>query len=66
MKQVGLFAAVGLEIGFAMAIGVFGGRYLDEEFSTKPLFFWLGFVIGLGAAVKALVDAAKSARANMK
>jgi ATP synthase protein I len=64
-QQAGRFAAVGVEIGFAMAIGVFGGRYLDGKFDTEPLLFWIGFTVGLGAAVKALVDATKSAWANM-
>ena len=49
-----------------MAIGVFGGRYLDEKFDTAPILFWVGFLIGLGAAIKAVVDVANAARANME
>jgi F0F1-type ATP synthase assembly protein I len=53
------FATVGLEMGVALAIGVLGGRYLDSWLDTKPLFFMLGFVIGLGAAVKAFIEMAR-------
>ena len=65
LSQVGRFTAVGLEIGIAMAVGVIGGHYLDETFDTAPDFFWFGFIIGLGAGVKAVVDVAKAARKEM-
>ena len=52
-------AAVGLEMGAAVAIGIVGGYYLDAWLDTKPLFFWIGFVLGFGAAAKAVVDAVK-------
>jgi ATP synthase protein I len=56
------FVAVGLEMGLALLIGVFGGKYLDEQFGTKPWFFIFGFIIGLGAATKAVIDAARTAK----
>ena len=52
-------------MGFSMAIGVGGGMYLDSRFDTKPLFLWIGFILGLGAAFKALVDVARSAKKVM-
>ena len=60
-KKAGRLSAVGLEMGFAMAIGVLGGGYLDDHFGTTPVLFWIGFAVGLGAAVKALYDGVRVA-----
>ena len=65
-KQAGRLSAIGLEMGFAVSIGVLGGGYLDDRFGTKPVLFWLGFAIGLGAAVKALVDGARAVRKTLE
>jgi F0F1-type ATP synthase assembly protein I len=46
-------------MGLAMAIGVFGGRYVDEWLQTKPVFLFVGMALGIGAGVKALWDAAR-------
>jgi len=48
-------------MGFAIAIGVLGGGYLDDRLGTAPVLFWIGFVVGLGAAVKALYDGVRVA-----
>ena len=64
-KQTGQFAAVGLEMGIALAIGLIGGWYLDEKLGSKPVFFWIGFTLGIGAAGKAVWDAARKARKEM-
>ena len=60
-KKVGRLSAVGLEMGFAIAIGVLGGGYLDDRFGTAPVLFWIGFAVGLGAAAKALYDGVRVA-----
>jgi F0F1-type ATP synthase assembly protein I len=60
-KKAGRLSAVGLEMGFAIMIGVFGGGYLDDRFGTTPVLFWIGFAIGLGAAAKALYDGVRVA-----
>ena len=59
------YLGVGLEMGIAVFVGIWGGRYLDDKFDTAPFFFWFGMVIGLGAAAKAVFDAAKSAQKEM-
>lgn len=64
-RQAGRHAAVGLEIGIAVAIGVLGGKYLDTKLGTEPIFFWIGFGLGIGAAVKALVDAARAGKREL-
>ncbi|MDJ0762556.1 MAG: AtpZ/AtpI family protein [Myxococcota bacterium] len=65
LRQAGRFAAVGLEMGIAVAIGIFGGRYLDEKFDSAPVFFWIGFVLGVGAAGKAVFDAFRMAKKEL-
>ena len=64
-RQGSRYLGVGLEMGIAVFVGIWGGRYLDEKFGTEPFFFWFGMVVGIGAAMKAIVDAAKSAQKEM-
>ena len=64
-KQAGRLSAIGLEMGFAVSIGVLGGGYLDDHFGTKPILFWVGFAVGLGAAAKAVIDGVRTARKAM-
>ncbi len=65
LRQAGRFTAVGLEIGFSMAIGLLGGTWLDQKLDTGPVFFWIGFALGVGAAGKAIVDVARIARKKL-
>ena len=62
LKQSARFAAVGLEMGIAVGLGILVGRYLDDYFGTEPILFWVGLAFGLGAAAKAVYDAAVQAR----
>jgi len=64
-KQAGRFAAMGLEMGFAVGIGLIVGWYLDSRFGTEPVLFWVGFSLGIGAAAKAVFDGARAARKAM-
>ena len=59
------YAGVGLEMGIAVAIGIIGGRYLDRQFDTAPVLFWCGFFLGIGAAVRALIDIAAKAKREL-
>jgi F0F1-type ATP synthase assembly protein I len=34
----------------AIAIGFFGGGWLDDRFGTAPVLRWVGFALGLAAA----------------
>ena len=59
------FSLVGIEMGVALVVGMLGGWYLDGKLDTKPIFFWVGFAMGLAAAAKAVYDVAKKARKAM-
>ncbi len=54
--------AVGIEMGFVVAIGLFGGNYLDRWLDTKPIFVLVGAAVGVLAAGKALWRTAKQMR----
>lgn len=54
-RIAGSTGAVGIEIVVALAIGYFGGQYLDRKFGTAPWLQWFLFAAGVGAAIKALV-----------
>jgi ATP synthase protein I len=53
---------LGLELGFALAIGYFGGRWLDGQLGTTPWLTWFGLAIGMTAAVKDFVKVIKMGR----
>jgi F0F1-type ATP synthase assembly protein I len=46
--------AIGIEIAIAIALPTYFGHYLDGKFGTKWIMY-VGLVIGVGAAIKALV-----------
>jgi len=54
-RIAGNTGAVGFEVAVAIAIGYFGGGWLDRKFGTAPWLTYIGFVAGIGAAIKALV-----------
>ncbi len=49
-------------MGLAVAIGVFGGRYIDSWLGTAPVFLFVGLGLGIGAGVKALVEVTRKVR----
>ena len=48
LKQSGRFAAVGLEMGIAIGLGILVGRYLDDYSSggVGPAKEWIDYVLG--------------------
>ncbi len=59
-KAASRFLALGLEMGISIGAGYFIGNYLDRLFSTGPYLTVFFFIVGLGAAVKAVYSAVKS------
>jgi ATP synthase protein I len=58
--------AVGLEIAVAIGIGYLGGQYLDRKLGTAPWLMWVGFVAGVGAAIKALIRVVRSYKRSLQ
>lgn len=54
-RIAGFTGAVGIEVAAAIAIGYFGGHWLDRKLGTAPVITIIGFLAGIGAAIKALV-----------
>jgi ATP synthase protein I len=61
-RIAGSTGAVGIEVAVAIALGYFGGQWLDRKFGTAPWFAIVGFVAGIGAAIKALVRVTREYR----
>ena len=57
--------AVGIEIAVSIAIGYFGGVWLDGKFHSTPWLKWIGFGAGIGAAIKALVRVTRSYKKSL-
>lgn len=52
--------AIGMEMGIAVAIGYFGGRWLERNVTHwAPWTTYLGLAVGIGAAVVAIVRTAR-------
>lgn len=56
-RGVGSFGTIGIEIVLCIALGFFGGRWLDEKFGTAPYLGAVGFCFGLAAAIKSVMRA---------
>jgi len=54
-RIAGFTGAVGIEVAVAIAIGALGGQWLDRKLGTNPWLTYIGFIAGIGAAIKALV-----------
>jgi ATP synthase protein I len=65
-KSIIQYASLGLEMGIAVILGIWGGKFLDNRLGTAPIFLWLGFGLGVGAAIKSLVNIAKKAQEELK
>jgi ATP synthase protein I len=67
MWQVaGTAGALGLEILLALAVGFFGGQWLDGKLGTAPWFQWIGLVVGVGAAINALVRITRAYKKSLR
>lgn len=58
-KQLKLFArygGIGIQLALGMALGWYGGHWLDGRLATAPWLQWVGFGLGLVAGAKALYD----------
>jgi len=58
-KLAGQYSSVGIEMAVCIAASVWLGTLADEEFGTDPGFALFGFVVGVGAATKAVIRVAR-------
>jgi F0F1-type ATP synthase assembly protein I len=58
----GRYSALGLEMALSVAIGFFGGEWLDERFGTKPYFGYAGLGLGIATAFVAFYRVARQAQ----
>ena len=63
-KRLMRYSAVGLEMGFAVAIGVAMGYYLDQYFNTSPWLILIFLMLGVVAAFRSLFSLMKDVDRN--
>ena len=54
LKLISKYGGVGFELAASIAIGYFGGGFLDGKFHTAPWLTYLGIFAGFGSAIKAI------------
>ncbi len=47
----------GLAFAITLALGIYGGSWLDERWQCSPVFVLLGFAVALGMALVSLIKA---------
>jgi ATP synthase protein I len=57
---------LGLEIALSVAVGLFGGSWLDQKFSTKPWLTLIGLGYGLAAAGRAIYRALQASKRELE
>jgi len=57
---------VGLEVVLSIALGLFGGAWLDKKFSTAPWLTVIGLAYGVAAAGRAIYRALKRANRELE
>ncbi len=62
LKTAATVGGIGLELALSVALGYFGGRWLDQQLDTAPWLKWLGLAFGLASGVRAFFRVAKRAR----
>ena len=55
LRNVGLLSTLGISFVLCIVLGVGAGVLLDRWLGTSPWLFFLGFVLGVAAAVVTLV-----------
>ena len=50
---------LGFEFSLIVLLCILGGHYLDKKFSTIPLFFLFGFILGLTLGLYRLINTTK-------
>lgn len=64
LRLITKYGGIGFEIGLFIAIGYFGGTWLDDKFGTKPWLMYVGLGIGILGAINNLVRMIKKTDFN--
>jgi len=56
IKGLALLTQIGLTFIVCIALGFFGGRWLDDLFGTSPWLLLVGILLGVASAFKAVFD----------
>ncbi len=59
-RLAGKYSAVGIELAVAIALGYFGGEWIDGKIGTAPYLKWIGLACGIVAGFKGLYDAVRT------
>lgn len=59
-REAAKASAIGIQFVISIAIGAFGGKWLDEKFGTTPWLLLAGVVLGAVAAFRDLYRLARS------
>lgn len=65
LKSWGRYGAVGFELLLSIAVGYYGGRWIDGKLGTSFLAF-IGFLIGCYAGFRALFRTAKQMQLDIE
>lgn len=58
-REMASAGAMGLQFGISVAIGAFGGNWLDKQFDTAPWLVLTGIILGAAAGFRDLYRFAK-------
>lgn len=50
-----LMSAILASLVGSILIGIFGGRWLDKQFGTEPIFLIIGLFLGLAAGIYSML-----------
>lgn len=54
-QAMALMSAIVSQLVGSILIGIFGGRWLDSQWGTEPIFLIIGLFIGLAAGIYSML-----------
>jgi F0F1-type ATP synthase assembly protein I len=51
LRETAPYLSIGTALAVTVLVGLGGGYWLDGQFGTRPVFFLVGGILGLGAAM---------------
>lgn len=64
LRLIAKYGGIGFEIGLFMAVGYFGGVWLDKKFGTNPWLMYVGFGVGIAGGIRSVVRLVKDTDFN--